>query len=906
MFYLRYALNHLNRERQRTAFVLFCIAAGVAAIVALRTLGNMMNDALTRDLRFSNRGDLAVRMPSSISPEALATLGDGTQAPVNPAWFDVQGEAIVTVGGTQVVSLSEAGEARLRQWASDNGFDLQARWSNFGPFTPIHRSGNTANAEYTALYGVVPETYPYYGQVTILEPPGTTLAQALAQPRALALTQEIADRLKLSLGDSVTLAGAEGEFTLTAIIDSKSEASLTDLFSTIFPFGYLALDTAQEVFNAHPASYFLRATDPNADVAAAEQNLLAAFPGLEVQTPNDLRDTYGAFSDTLARLVTVMGLISLLIGGLGIANTMLVVVSRRTTEIAVLKTIGVSATAILWMFLTEALLLGLVGSGLGLLIGQGMALGLQQVGEAFVSAPLRWALYPDALGIGFALGVIVTLVFGFLPILAAISVRPKVILHPQDSATPTAGRLASALTLAALATIIGLIVGPLVGDMVMGLVATYGILLILGLATWALNGLLWLVVHLPNFGVVSLKLAQRALNGQRARAASTLLALIIGVGGLGLLWLLVQGTLNLVNVSAEKALGGNLLITVQTVAAGRNVEEKVAPLPGVRTIAHDDKYAVTIVAINGDTDLEAWRARAIRATENLTGNVEASIDNFLNAFTLKPKQADTLPYHMERGTDLAADGENELILETGFNSAAHAWFDLQPGDTLTLRFASGAERTVTLRGATAQRREGGFILAGMVAFRETDGVVSPNVIPPDEPTLPSPYLLTVDEEQINPVMDVLAAQPGIFMVATRQLKAYTDGFVEQFVPLPIIAMSMALFASVVIMANAVSLATLERRRQIGVMKALGLQAENVLGLLLLENGLVGLLGGLIGVGLSLLLIVGSNAIGEAGINLPYGVLLGLIGLAVLLSLGATLLTAWGAAQEKPLNVLRYE
>jgi putative ABC transport system permease protein len=85
-----------------------------------------------------------------------------------------------------------------------------------------------------------------------------------------------------------------------------------------------------------------------------------------------------------------------------------------------------------------------------------------------------------------------------------------------------------------------------------------------------------------------------------------------------------------------------------------------------------------------------------------------------------------------------------------------------------------------------------------------------------------------------------------------------------------------------------------------------LQTENVLGVLLLENGIVGLLGGIIGVGASLLLIVGTNAIGQASANLPYGLLLGLIAVAVGLALGATLLTAWGAAQAKPLNVLRYE
>jgi ABC-type antimicrobial peptide transport system permease subunit len=130
--------------------------------------------------------------------------------------------------------------------------------------------------------------------------------------------------------------------------------------------------------------------------------------------------------------------------------------------------------------------------------------------------------------------------------------------------------------------------------------------------------------------------------------------------------------------------------------------------------------------------------------------------------------------------------------------------------------------------------------------------------------------------------------------------------VDQFVPLPIVAMSLALVASVILLANAVSLATLERRRQIGVMKALGLQSEAVLGLLLLENGVVGLLGGLIGAGLSVLLIVGTNAIGEASATLPYTALLGLIGLAVLLTLLATTATAWRATQEPPLNVLRNE
>ncbi len=90
------------------------------------------------------------------------------------------------------------------------------------------------------------------------------------------------------------------------------------------------------------------------------------------------------------------------------------------------------------------------------------------------------------------------------------------------------------------------------------------------------------------------------------------------------------------------------------------------------------------------------------------------------------------------------------------------------------------------------------------------------------------------------------------------------------------------------------------------MKAVGLQSEHVLGLLMLENGLVGLAGGVLGAGLAAVFIVVSGVLGPGAGNLPFGVLAWLVALAPALALAATLLTAYGAAREKPLNVLRYE
>jgi putative ABC transport system permease protein len=109
----------------------------------------------------------------------------------------------------------------------------------------------------------------------------------------------------------------------------------------------------------------------------------------------------------------------------------------------------------------------------------------------------------------------------------------------------------------------------------------------------------------------------------------------------------------------------------------------------------------------------------------------------------------------------------------------------------------------------------------------------------------------------------------------------------------------------VVIANSVALTTMERRREIAVMKSVGLQRERVLGMLLLENGILGFIGGLLGVGISLLALIILLAVG-GGLVIPYGTALLLMLLCVLVALIAAGTTAWGASGEKPLNVLRYE
>ncbi|MCC6804049.1 MAG: ABC transporter permease, partial [Anaerolineae bacterium] len=121
---------------------------------------------------------------------------------------------------------------------------------------------------------------------------------------------------------------------------------------------------------------------------------------------------------------------------------------------------------------------------------------------------------------------------------------------------------------------------------------------------------------------------------------------------------------------------------------------------------------------------------------------------------------------------------------------------------------------------------------------------------------------------------------------------------------------LSLLAAAVTMANTVSLQTLERRRQIGVLKAVGLKGRRVLWVMLLENTLVGLLGGLIGIGVSALgaALMTSLGIGET-IPIPREatpVAVALVVASVLIAWASTFLSARVAVSERVANVLRYE
>jgi putative ABC transport system permease protein len=118
---------------------------------------------------------------------------------------------------------------------------------------------------------------------------------------------------------------------------------------------------------------------------------------------------------------------------------------------------------------------------------------------------------------------------------------------------------------------------------------------------------------------------------------------------------------------------------------------------------------------------------------------------------------------------------------------------------------------------------------------------------------------------------------------------------------------LALVAGAVLIANAVGLAMVERRRELGILKAMGFTAARVLRLLAMENALLGLLAGTLGMVTVAIAMAGINIL-QPGAQLSLDPVLAvvLVGVSLLLALGTTALVVWQPVHARPLDVLRNE
>ncbi|MBN8595457.1 MAG: FtsX-like permease family protein [Anaerolineae bacterium] len=903
-FYLRYAANNLRRGGQWTIFALFCVAAGVATVVALRGLGLSITDSLLGNLRQYNHGDINISQLRGLGPFAIGLQGG-------------QEERLVF----RPDQVQFAGD-----WAEQNGGQMTAYILVSNVQIAAQESSIIGRPSFASSLFIDPPSFAAMNDVRARDPAGVRVDELLIGPQDVVISANMAETLGVQVGDALQVSGSEQDFTLRGIVATETEANIENIFAAFFGFAYFRIDSAELLgLNSSPNTISVNLPDgsSSAQITAAGEFLFSRIGGRELHTTPFLYERNQELADIVARFIVAMGLGALLIGGVGIMNTMLVLVGRRTMEIASLKTFGLKGRQIAAMFLAEAILLGLLGSLIGIAVGLLLTGVVNQFGEAFLQQRLAWRIYPEAVLYGFVLGMVVTMVFGVLPVLTATKIRPGIILRPNETHLARAGFLQTLLALTLIVLVLGVIVGNILGPALyagvparlqdrvpnpylLGIIGVAGTLLFLGV----LALLLWLTVgligRLPAFGSVDLRLALRNLSSRKLRAATTLLALTAGMFALSSITLFGMGAREIVQLQFSQTLGGNVMLfpLVPRGIGQALLNPLIARLPGIQYRTLMDASAGRMVSINGaqprigEQELEFVPLSILsRDTNNPTlnsGPVLAGRD-------LTPE---------DRGQPVIVLAEAAL-LETAVRSIRTVRNTEEPLTYTLSDLGIGIGSTITVR------NNGQLLNLTVIGIVGSANALTPNIagayLPPDVPGFESDFqinVLQVEPEQTTAFLRGMQQNPLVLALDVTFIDSLLGRIIAQLSAIPLIVGLLSLLAAAVIMANTVSLAVLERRQQIGVLKAIGLKRGRVLRVLLLENTLVGLLGGLLGIGVSALGVSLMTTIG-AGLTIPIPtearwITLGLLIAAVAIAWIATLLSARAATNERVARVLRYE
>jgi putative ABC transport system permease protein len=900
--YFNYTSRSLLRGGQRTILAVFCVAVGVMAIVALQLVGSMLQSSLTTNTRDTNGGDIAVT--------------------------------------AQSVPLKASDLAYFAQLKNDGTI------TNYTAITSANGSLNAASSSFQAfsVEAVDPNNYPVVSQPTFVTPTNGSVSTLLTNNKVI-VTQNFLDNFHKKLGDSLnvyikTQAGSGQTLHVTIAGVAANSGVFTQANN-------LVLISAHDYHAAAPNTPMTYST---VDVTTANQAhtdsavkaINQQFPLASTQTVADALKTQQSSIDNINKFLEIAGLLALLIGGVGIVNTMQVLLSRRKTEIAMLKTTGYRRKDLYLLFGLEAGLLGLVGGVVGAAAATGVSYIVRVLVQNFgINVP--FLLNPWTIAGGVVIGLVTALIFGLMPIVQAANIRPLNVIRDLSESrgvSSVALTIGLLVVLSVLFCILAIVI--LNNDVLLGVGAVYGtfaFLLVLsvffGLVVFVVSKLpvperfnlkylalilvgvaasVLVYLVLPVFGILllaasllgivivllprtwksSTKMAMRNIGRQRTRTTTTMVALFIGVFTIGLVLALGQD----LQTQISNAFAQNLTYNVVTMTSGTDtttLQAKLGTVPGLSKTRTDTFTQTMPVAINGQPLQQALpKGRDRQQAINLLSSMEG--------YNLSQHSSSST---IVQGRNLNASdaGTNDVVISDLLTSSGPFQMHLKPGDTITYASADGkaiiTAKIVGVYGRTSSSDHVGDVLTSTSTVQALSAAkASPTTV----------TYMKIDTSQVNKAMNTLGhIVPNATVQNLADIGAYIEQMLNNILDVLIAIASLSLIAGVIIIANAVALAMLERRRELGILKSVGYTSGTVLSEVMIENGVVGAVGAFMAM---LLATVGVSLLGTLFFNLAFSMspvmVVGLVGGSALLAMFTAALVAWGSVRVRPLEVLRYE
>jgi putative ABC transport system permease protein len=484
---IRIGLLDMRGDLRRFLLLVVCLAVGTALIAGVNSVGASISRAIDLGAAELMGGDVELSRA-----DRVATAGEMATM----AGFG----AVVAVVDTNLRAESANGEA----------------------FVDVAATGSD---------------YPLLGAVVSPQlPAGVPVAEFLAardDVHGALLDPVLLDQLGLSVGDSFALGGTEFEArgTLSKLPDGPVRGFRLGLTALITTDGFAVVSdrTSPLPGLATWQRYKILLDGLDADTGKAAIEAAFADSGWTIRSARDGLGQMVRYYDLFMRFLVIVGLGSLLIGGVSVWTGMQAYIAERAGVIAILRSIGAGRSRVFLHFFAQVAALAVIGVTIGLLIGGGGAfLVLPAIGSA-VGIALTPALHLQPLLVAGAAGLLTAFAFAYLPLQQAQAIRPVLLFRSKGLATPPIDWRAlltswQVLPLLAAALAFFFLAWLMTGDAT--LVAAFG----LASAASAILFQLFIriiqlgLLHLPEPGSFTLRQALRAISGSHQNAASVVVS----------------------------------------------------------------------------------------------------------------------------------------------------------------------------------------------------------------------------------------------------------------------------------------------------------------------------------------------------------------------------------------------
>lgn len=692
----------------------------------------------------------------------------------------------------------------------------------------------------------------------------------------IALDTKTVEKTGYRLGDAVRVLSPGGsvDATLVGVFRFGDTGGLAGASLTAFD----AISAERLLGRPGQYSGIAVLTTPGVSQETLKQRLVAALgPGYDVKTRDEQAKSAAAAIQQGLTFINIFLLvfagIALFVGSFIILNTFSMLVAQRTRELALLRAIGATRRQVTRSVLAEALALGLAGATVGLASGFGIAALLRAVFGRFgltLDVPLVFAARTVIWS--YAVGVLVTLVAAYLPARRAAKVPPVAAMRDDVTVAERSlrRRTISGTILVALG-VTGLVASTATAD---GSNAAS----LAGLGAWALVvGAIVLspVLSRPfvrGVGVVLPRIwgrtghlaRENALRNPR-RTAATASALMIGLTLVTAFSVLGSSTNRSIDVLIDRTLGADYVVsTAVQQPFSSEVARQIRTTPGVASVTQlrfgiaklDDHRSILTAADTGSLD------RAVRL-EFVSGSTSG----------------------------LHGDA---VIVDLPTSKARH-W---TTGSRIRALFENGSRRTFTVVGVFKRNQAVGSVVLPLPTYEAVGGSNQDRYL----------YVNLTGGASTATVKKaltrILAPYPVVTLKDQTQFKKEQKSQINQLLLLVNALLVLSILIAVLGIVNTLALSVIERTREIGLLRAVGMARRQLRRMIRLESVVISLYGAVLGIVLGLAfgvtLIRSLRTSGITELAIPAG---GLVGFVVLAGIVGVLAAVWPARRAARLDVL---